>query len=283
MPSDPPRFPPLPATPPGEPVRWTGRRWVYTAGALFAFQIVLICYFAEGPPTAARVLPFSTHIHLVTDSGSIHRLNEASTFGDPTLFALPHPHGFSGAAWLSFERAQHRLHDWTEPPRWLDLEQDWLARTFARFVSTNTSDPLLIADKPLPGLTGYRLDIPGERMPTNSSITVQGSLAGRPILRPPELPSWPHSDVLEPTVIEIVVDAEGRVFARALLEVSGLPEADEYALQAAAQLQFQSDNVHPSAAFAPARLTWGQLVFRWHTLPVSSATTDPPAAPGVAP
>jgi hypothetical protein len=88
----------------------------------------------------------------------------------------------------------------------------------------------------------------------------------------------PADTILSNTVLYVVVDAQGRVFAPPVLEPtgsSGSAPADADAVAAAAGLLFQPlrrlPGQPPPAAWS---LTPGRLVFRWQTIP------KPAPAPG---
>ena len=75
------------------------------------------------------------------------------------------------------------------------------------------------------------------------------------------LPPLPFNDVLPPGRVQALVDAAGNVVSAVLLEPSGLELADTNALAIAR-----------NARFAPAaQLTFGEIIFNWHTIPVNSA------------
>ena len=68
------------------------------------------------------------------------------------------------------------------------------------------------------------------------------------------------NDVIAPSKVQVLVDEAGNGASVVVLESSGLPEADQRALRLARNLRF---------APAPA-LTFGEITFRWHTLPAAS-------------
>jgi len=91
------------------------------------------------------------------------------------------------------------------------------------------------------------------------------------------------------SVVQVVVDAEGRPISATLYPDdsgpgprtfgSGLKEADEQALALAKAARFNPmTGGGPDRVTSPtAQLTWGRMIFQWHTLPV--ATNAPPATP----
>ena len=110
-------------------------------------------------------------------------------------------------------------------------------------------------------------------------MRVEGELAGRRLLKPIELPSWPHTEILTNSIVQIIVDADGwTISPGALLSGSGLNEADQYALRLARVARFESVRpLGPAHATNPAsRPMWGKLIFEWQTVPFSNA---PPTNP----
>src|SRR5207245_1360307 len=187
----------------------------------------------QSPPNVATKIP------LAADGSSAQPFAGLPAVSDPTAFALPNAHGFSGAAWLTFAPLTYQLTDWTEPPRWLALDERHLGQAFAAFVATNASPPLLIADKPLPRLTASAVYAPADPLPTQSVLRLEDDLARRPLVAPMPLPSWPHTDVLTNSIVQLLVDAEGQTLSAVLLATSGLSEADDYALKLAGGARFQ--------------------------------------------
>jgi hypothetical protein len=251
-----------------EPVRWSRRRWIYTVAALFLAQAALVFYLGRRESIPPQRRPFSTVVYLVADAWSSNQLAQLPDLNDPLLLALPNLNGFSGPAWLKFAPLDYRTDGWTEPPRWLPLEEHALGQTFSQFVSTNRVPPPLIADKPLPPLLRYEPNFPSDPLPQKSRLRLEGDLANRPLLAPLEIKSWPYSDILSNTTVEAVVDADGFTVSTRPLTGSGLPEVDLYALQVAAGARFQPLPRSGVSGGRANQLTWGRMVFLWHTLPL---------------
>jgi hypothetical protein len=250
-----------------DPAPWPRRRWGYTVVASFLAQAALLLYFGEKPHPRVRPAQFNTAISLTADPWSEEQLARDLLWRDPTLLALPHPRGFSGEAWLHFTPIQHQPRDWTEPPRWLALHTDGLGDTLSRFLVTNIPAPLRIADKPLPRLMRSDPLVPNPPLLSRSTLRLEGDLARRTLRQQPELPSWPHYDVLANTVVELWVNAEGEPLVVTVRGESGLRAADEFASKLAAATRFQPVPRKKGSMPLADTLTWGRLVFRWHTLP----------------
>ncbi len=241
-----------------------------------AAQAGLIYGLAERPRASLPPPPSPTVIHLAVDAVSAQRLRESPTLIDPTVFALPSHQGFSGRAWLRFTPPAYQLTDWSEPHRWLDLNAAPLGGTFARFVTTNESPPLRVADKAAPKLPLDELTAPRLLMPTNSSLRIEGDLAGRPLLAPLMPMAWPHAEILGPTEVQLLVNGGGFVVSTVLLAESGLRAADQHAIELARAAHFAPVTGFKRSAppaHAATLLTRGRIVFFWHTLPAPGTNT----------
>lgn len=255
-----------------EPVRWSRRRWLYTVAALVFVQTGFILFIGErirpGPSRPA----FSTTVHLVLDDGSRQHLDDLPGVSDPTLLALPSLRGFSGAAWMQFSTPDFRPPDWTNAPHWLPLDASSLGHAFEQFVATNQPPPIQLASKPLPPPRAEP-NFPNEPLPQFSRLRIEGELMNRRLLKPLELRSWEYTDMLSNTTVQAVVDADGRTLSARLIGSSGYQKADAFALLTTTGARFQ-----PRAdADGGKGLSWGRLVFFWHTLPIPA--TNLSAAP----
>ena len=211
-----------------EPIRWSRRRWICTVAALFIAQAALVLYLGQRDPIPPPRPPFRTTVYLGADEWSSHQLAHQPDLSDPSLLALPNLRGFSGPAWLKFTRPEAPSSRWSEPPHWLPLEAGALGKTFAEFISTNRLPPPLLTDKPLPRLIRYEPNFPGDPPAQKSRWRIQGDLAHRSLAAPLEIKSWPSSDILSNTTVQVAVDAEGFMVFTTLLTESGLREADRY-------------------------------------------------------
>src|SRR5205814_1308130 len=203
-------------------------------------------------------------------------LAELLNIEDPTLFALPDPRGFSGPAWMSAPALRHQSRDWTEPRRWLSLPMAGMGAAFSEFVRTNVVSPRLLADKPAPRL-GQVTAAPVP-LREKSTFRIEGDLAGRELVAPLEVPSIPHTDILKNTVVQLGVSPLGFTFSPpVVLSSSGSKTADQRALDLAKAARFKPvARAGPATPGSPSALTWGKLIFQWHTVELS-ATNSPSA------
>jgi TonB family protein len=260
-------------TAPLEFVAWPWRRWFYCVGLVFLTQVVVIFFLAERPSPPSPGPQFRTRIKLAVDPASEQPLAGLPALSDPTLFALPNLHGFSGAAWLTFPPLEQHFTDWSEPPHWLELDPARLGKDFLASVGTNIAAPLLVADKPLPSLPGPNPVLTNGPATLRSEIRIEGDLARRALLRPAVLPSWAHSDILTNTVVQLLVDANGDPQLRTLLSSCGHSEADQFALKLAASARFQPLPNEGGREAPSSSVTWGKMIFQWHTIPLPATNT----------
>jgi hypothetical protein len=240
-------------------------------------QAALIIHLGERPKPLPPPPRFGPEISLAADAWAGEQLARLPTLADPTLFALPSLQGFSGPAWMRFSALEHEPVPWSEAPRWLTVDTQHLGRTFGSLLATNPRPPLLVADKPMPRLIGADAPVPSLPLRRQSVLRLTGDLARRRLLAPLALKAWAHTDILSNSVVQALVDAQGRVLAATLLHGSGLNEADQHALRQATGARFDPLPHAPSGK-APSDLARGRLIFQWHTVP-PSATNAPTKVP----
>ena len=251
---------------------WSRRRWWGLVLLIFGGQLGLI--FWLGNPSSIRPRPAATAFTLKlagSDSAELLAIN------DPTLFALPHRQGVVGPASLVTPRPESPSFQWPEPTNPLLLSVGQLGTVFNRFIETNEFTSLQLPSNPKPSLTvpySPPLAVSAEQ----STLRLEGDLAQRRLVAPPPLRSWENPDILGNSVVRIAVDADGRPVSPALISSCGSREADQYALEQAKAARFQPLRRDPAdtARNPTAELSWGRMVFRWHTVPPPS--TNAPAA-----
>lgn len=268
-----------------EPQRWSAARWWALVGLVLVTQFGLIFWLGKPHSVApARtdsvpVLELScgagSGVDHWTWNGSVDPASALSNLtpaqvmalADPTLLALPHWEGFSGPAWLIFTNQAFPSFEWSEASRWLELGEEQLGSGFKDFMATNQFDalPSLEQQKLALSLPAFEQ---AELPPAHSRLWLAGGLAGRRLLLSPDLPPWPSAEILTNTVVQLLVAADGTPVSTSLLKTRVAPnQADDYALREARKIRFEPINVaDPSDPMAG--LTWGQLVFEWHTLPL---------------
>jgi hypothetical protein len=259
---------------PVEPRPWSLRRWGGIVALILVVQLGLIFWLGGTTPIRPGPAAAGFTLHLATPASA-----ELRALNDPTLFTLPHPEGFSGPAWQRVSRPEFRPFEWSAPTNRLALALDRLGTVFNRLVGRNHFSAPQIpaqpeADPTLPDLPPLAL------LADRSVLQLEDGLAQRRLLAPLKLKSWTNTNMLSNTIIQIIVDAEGRPVSPTLLSGSGWAEADQYALELARAARFEPVSRNPAETDAnpTAHLSWGKMIFRWHTIP-----TPPASAPAVSP
>ena len=253
---------------------WSHRRWWGMVGLIFGVQLGLIFWLGDASPIRQRPAAPGLTLKLAGSASA-----ELLALHDPTLFALPHPQRIPAPAWLSTPRPEVHPFAWPEPTNYLLVSIDQLGAGFNRFVETNAFNSLPAPAKPLPELTfpeSPALPASAE----HSTVRLEWDQAERRLLTALELRSWESPDILTNSVVQIVVGAEGTPASVTLLSGSGSKAADQEALEQANAARFEPLSRNPSGtALNPAaQLTWGKMIFRWHTLPLRP-TNAPAASP----
>lgn len=251
-----------------EPRRWSGRRWFTTIMVLLAGQVIVIFLLSERspPPIAPKVAP----VLFSLSTAPAPAPTGTNWLEDPAQFALASAHGFSGPVWLRRPRFERPAREWSEPPHWLTQEVARLGAPGEAALAAPAARAAAIADKPAPAFGGG-LDVADGGSP-RSSLRLEGEIARRKLLGAWELPGWPHTELVQPSVVQVLVDAAGSVLSAALLGRSGLPAADQRALELARSAQFEPA-AKPSAGLG---LMWGRMIFRWQVA-APGATNPAPA------
>lgn len=242
--------------------QWSRQRWWTLIVLVLSTHVALIVALGDRKPLVVRPPAPAPMLRLGSDRDEVIGLN------DPTLFALPHRQGFAGAAWLQVPETKFPPFRWMEPARLLALPAEKLGAAFAQFLQTNAPARFEIEIKPAAELIVPTAPEIGPSPVGRSTLRITGGLAGRRLLNPPELPSWPAAGLLTNSVVQVLVGAEGYVMSPPILLVrsgSGSPEADQQALRIARASRFEPQRQ------AGNKLTLGVIVFEWHTVPTTNA------------
>lgn len=247
-------------------------RWLLWAAIILAAQVGFIFWLGARRPVTPRVPHSTPPTALAAEYDS-----ELAALSDPTLFALPHWQGFSGTAWKLTPRVGYVAADWSEPMRWLPLPAEKLGSSFRQLVADNPAPPLSLTEKTPPRLAALEFATDFFPLPTQSTLRLEGALAGRALLAPPELKSWPAADVLAASEVRVLVDAGGHVVSAVLLAGCGLPAADQRALELARAARFEPlpDGARERLAHPLANLKRGKMIFQWHTVAPTGETPAP--------
>lgn len=237
-------------------VGWNVRRWTLVIALVFALEVSLVFVLSWRPggsiPAPARV----TTLRFATTPQDARRLWDLPWLPDAAQFAQVTPRGFTAPVWNRNVAAGLPWPGWREPPRWLEASNTVPSLARGSFFLRAPLPWVVVADR-TPPRPQTAVD-PTPLVPTGTTLSLEGELRQRRLLRSPELPVIEADDILPPTVVQVVVGDLGNVISATLQPPgSGVPEADEKALQAAWKLQFE-----PVADGAP-RLSWGRVVVRW--------------------
>ena len=240
-----------------EPPRWSPARWLVMVLLFVGLQAGLLFWVGDAkPPAQGR----SVAVPMLNLAG--HVSDERLVLSDPTLFALPHRQGFSGAAWLTAPRQVFEPFAWSDSPDFLELPAAQLASEFKNFIASTDFDSPQAPTPPAPALTAPDVgDL--NTLPRVSSFQISGDLARRTLLSPPAVQAWTNAEMLTNTLIQLLVDAEGNPVSATLLTSCGLKAADLFALAQARKTRFAPlPDSHPATD-----LSWGELRFEWFIIP----------------
>ncbi|HEY1662723.1 MAG TPA: hypothetical protein VGI03_09920 [Verrucomicrobiae bacterium] len=219
---------------------------------VFIAHVVLIFIFGARKPIIARAVKDVPQLEMAAAQ------NEWLTLDDPALFALPHADPYNAPYQVT-----NSFH-WSNATHWLSLTD------IVGGVTSGLGQPYHFSTAHLEFIPPVKLDVPATQFRPEfaqaSTLRVDGDLARRPWIAAPRLPLWIDNDVLQPAVVQVLVNPEGDVASEVLLPPgSGLDAADQKALEIARGLHFVRA-AHP---------TFGNLTFNWQTAPAPE--TNAPA------
>ena len=253
---------PVPAESRHRRMRWMG--WVV---AVFLFQAAVIFWVSRNSddrPATDSKMPIKGG----GDRGWLGKL----ALEDPELLAQPNPKGFS-EIWLMPAPLKPQPLRWTPPDIELPYPSNLITQPLEAALASNAPPRAVAFVKPPPRLS--KVSVAPLQLRQMNRLEIVGDLARRPLANSvPLINSWKNPDLLKPSIVQVMVNADGVVFTGTLIGRSGLARADEFALDVALQkVRFQRlTNAPPSAAF-----TTGNLLFHWHVDPnsVTNLTVTP--------
>ncbi len=256
--------PGLAGTKPPADAAWTRSRWLTWVALIFAAHVGLLFAFGARKPIVPRPIAKVLTLSITGQADELLALN------DPTLFVLPHPGEVPSAIPVPPSALSQPSFGFTEPPGWLSFSGEALGMVFHDFMQTNRFAGFELQLKP--PLEFSTPASPVEPLLAQAStVRVEGDLTQRPLLNPVPVPSLPDNDVIAPSRVQVLVDAAGNVISAVVLPLDNPLEAaghDDGADRRALELA-------RAVRFAPApRLTFGRLIFNWHTVPLTS-TNEP--------
>jgi hypothetical protein len=265
------------AVPAGPPVqKWTWIRWLVLVVIVFAIHVALIFMFGSRRTASPAPVKNAPSLALAAESpDGWLALNNA------TLFALPDRNGFAGLMWLAMPPLPVRHMDWTEPPRYLGLPADGLGGDLNAFVQTNHFSSVHLEFNISPPLA-TPLEPAGPPPVSGSTVEREGEIARRQMLNTWKLPPWPYADVIAPSVVQVLVDAQGDVISATLLPPENFlgttpvrdADADQRAVALARTAHFAPlTSVTGGKSGSRTNLAVGRLIFNWQTVPPTTVNT----------
>jgi len=230
---------------------------------------------------AGRLQTLSSNATLTTEQRRIvenllARVQEERVLAllNPALFALPNADSFSGEAWMRSPPMEYRAFDWNDVPRWLPLNLQPLNTVLAGFGAGRNAPGQPLAPWPAP-----ELNEPGmlrlQFLPAASEMEVFSSDPEIISTASVTLTNWAYSDLLTNSVVQVMVNDEGKALSVTLLGGgSGLKEADDYALKKARELAYRPNPVKKEKAAPWETTRWAQLVFEWRTVALPAGTNS---------
>lgn len=255
---------------------WSKRRWAAMVTCLMLGQLGCIFWLSRHHPAVVHAM---VAVPTVVRAGD--DILDRVALNNPARFTLASQHGFSAGAWLEVSPLQYQSPEWTEPPRPLTIAPQKLGSAMAEMVRNDSAHAFEPVAAPEPQLAGI---VPLPELPTESMLTVEGELAGRPLVAPLKLASWTAPEILSNSVVQVGVKADGTVFSAVLLD--GPKDSKEARAADASALNLaRAARFHPLVRIDVERseppdadLQWGRMVFQWHTVappPTNSTATNP--------
>lgn len=237
---------------------WTRKKFMVVLAFVLACHLALVFLFGTRKQMVARALTNVPRLQLVDNA------NEFIALGDPTLFARPNAHDLVTAFWRQIPASTQPDFDWPAPPGYLTNTPGDLGGLFRDYVQNSRPPEFPLNFKPEPKT--FPPEAAGTGAAPQTTWQISGDLAQRPLVQSlaAALPPLPRGDVIAPSAVQVLVDTAGNVASAVVLEPNADHEADQLALQLVRNLRF-----------APApRLTFGEITFTWHTVPMTS-TNEP--------
>lgn len=247
--------------------------WIWGFTFLFLLHAFAVFWFGERRTPAPLWQKPAAFLFVSTDSAMDRQLAESIALRDPTLFALPHRHGFSGGAWQRLPPFVPRFTNWSAAPEWIALPSDEPGNSLGQYLATNRpSDESLLSS--LRVAENPEVRIPDVPVIAETTVNVEGPLQKRKLLRVPALPPAVSASLLAQTVLTVAVNGDGIVQTAAIASPSGSRPADVQAVEYARQFEFEPLPIGDARAREQAAPTLGRLIFTWQVvLPTNAAAS----------
>ena len=237
-----------------EPVTIDPPQWGWWVAVVFVLQ-VLFFWAASKAVQKKDSPPPPLELASIEDGNLLARL----ALEDPVALSRPNKHGFSGF-WLKTTPEEHRLTQWVPLDIPLPQESNLVENILGHFLEEGPSKKMRSFVKPNPKLT--RVSVPLLGMRNSSRLELQGDIRKLIMDELVILPSgWLAGKLLKESRVQVMVDGEGKVMNGALIQSSGYAPADQKAIDIALR--------DISFGKSTNEVVIGDLVFYWHTDPVS--------------
>jgi len=233
--------------------RSVSTRWGLWVLVVFGIQAGFLFWVSRQAPSRSEP---KSGLGIQLIRGVNHKLLQEIAHEDPELLSQPNPQGFS-ETWLKPKPFEHQPHRWSPPDIELSYPSNLIIAPLMEALVSNGPPRTVAYLKPSPKL--FPMDIPLLELRRSNWLEISGDLKNRPLVKPVSLNStWIHKEFLKPTVVQVMVDAGGKVFTGSLIGRSGCDVADKMALKIALQtVRFQKlTNAAP--------FTTGNLIYHWH-------------------
>lgn len=261
------------------PARWfpeaqSGWSWERTARVIlliFVGQLFILIALSRKLPGTGGSAPRTTPAPLRWDEGA--PTPAAGDLPDAATLAVVNPGGFSGPVW---DRGASSLIAGPTPGM---AGASRLPGRLDPIPAGNALSPAAPAGDPPPGTTTFLK--PDSRVPLSAATVLTGGtkvrlrLGGAGLLLEPSTPwrVWTNAEVLAPTQVGVLIDADGGILSASLvLPGSGLAAADQEALKEARRVRLDPLRTPD----APHSVRWGELEFLWQTVAPPPGTPAPP-------
>jgi hypothetical protein len=242
-----------------DPDGWSISRWLFTFVFAFGVQGILVFLFSDREQPRTPLEPSkATVYYLGLSQKELSQANQ-SLARDASLLTRPHERSFTGPLWDQSLTAEREYVAWEEDPSYYARTRYNAGNSLRQYLRQNVIPPTLVSRS--------QPELSEAEKPQALPIPVTSLLFSREIeTRSPQayslLPSWPHTNLVQPSVITVALDRFG--WAQSTLVISNsLAEADAHALRWVRETRFQP--LAPNRKVIDTGLTWGEITFRWAT------------------
>ena len=239
------------------PAGWSNTRFWLAAAVIFAGQVGWVFLLGERFQSKPVRPPERAAVRMLATPLDEEKWSNYAFAVDPTVLPISGSHGFADLAWH-----QLPVNEYSTPlPKPAPLFLPFTPLPPEPVIQPDTHPLWLLPTESAGPMSEPALTAGGREA---SILRIAGALARRQIAPPESLPGWTTNYLVTNTVIRFAVNRAGQVFTEALLEGSGLDEADQVALARVREFRFR-----PASIMDPPE-TWDTAIFYWRTVPPST-------------